>query len=50
MVVAEPVVKNTNYKNRRSHDAAERINCISKVLHLLEPPKTQPLGPDQRGW
>jgi hypothetical protein len=38
MVVAEPVVSNTNSKNRRSHNIAERINCISKVLHVLDPP------------
>src|SRR6516164_6461553 len=43
LVVAEPVISNANSKNRRSHNTAERINCISKVLHVLEPPKTQPL-------
>jgi hypothetical protein len=42
LVVAKPVVSNANSKNRRSHNTAERINCISKVLHMLEPPKTQP--------
>jgi hypothetical protein len=35
---AKPVVSNANSKNRRSHNTAERINCISKVLHVLEPP------------
>jgi len=38
-VVAEPVVCNANSKNRRSHNTAEPINCISKVLHVLEPPE-----------
>jgi hypothetical protein len=32
---AEPVVSNTNSRNRRSHNTAEPINCISKVLHVL---------------
>jgi hypothetical protein len=39
LVVAEQVVSNTNSKNRRSHNTAERINCISKVQHVLEPPE-----------
>ena len=43
LVVAEPVISSANSKNRRSHNTAERKNCISKVLHVLEPPKTQPL-------
>ena len=42
LVVAEPVISNANSNNRRSHNTAERINCFSKVLHVLEPPKTQP--------
>ena len=49
-MVAEPVVSNTNSKNRRGHNTAERINCISKVLHVLEPPSRrtrQPIVPDQ---
>jgi len=37
MVVAEPVVKKTNYKKRRSHNVAEPMNCISKALHVLGP-------------
>src|SRR5262249_16575294 len=37
MVVAEPVVKNTNYKKRRGHNTAEPINYISKLLHVLAP-------------
>src|SRR6516165_3115632 len=41
-VVVRPVVGNTNSKNRRSHNTAEPINSLSKVLHVLEPPKTQP--------
>jgi hypothetical protein len=28
------VVKNTNYKKRRSHNTAEPINGISKVHHV----------------
>jgi hypothetical protein len=36
-VVAEPVVSNTKPKNRRGHNTAERINCISKFLHVLDP-------------
>ena len=42
-MVAEPVVKNTKPKNRRSHNTAERVNCISKFLHVLEPPKNTAL-------
>ena len=38
-MVTEPVVSKANPKNRRSHNTAEPINCISKVLHVLEPPK-----------
>ena len=37
MVVAEPVVKNANYKKRRGHNTAEPINYISKLLHVLAP-------------
>ena len=37
MAVAEPVVSHTNSKNRRSHNTGETINCVSKVLHVLEP-------------
>jgi hypothetical protein len=33
MGVAEPAVKNTNYKERRSHNTAEPINGISKIAH-----------------
>jgi len=43
---AKPVVSNANSKNRRSHNTAERINCISKVLHVLQPPPREaPSGP-----
>ena len=38
LLVAEPVVSNTNSKKRRSHNTAERINCISQVLHVLRGP------------
>jgi hypothetical protein len=38
LVVAEPVVSNTNSKKRRSQNTAERINCISQVLHVLRAP------------
>jgi len=41
MVVAEPVVKKTNYKKRRSHNVAEPMNCISKALHVLVPPASK---------
>jgi hypothetical protein len=41
-VVAEPVVSNANSKNRRSHNTAERINSISKVLHVLQPHREKP--------
>jgi len=37
--LAEPVISNTNSDNRRRHNTAGQINCISKVLHVLEPPE-----------
>jgi hypothetical protein len=43
---AKPVVSNANSKNRRSHNTAERINSISKVLDVLQPPPREaPSGP-----
>ena len=43
MAVAEPVISDTKPKNRRSHNTAERINGISKVLHVVRaPPQSDP--------